>query len=113
MEQRITRYQTKCDHLQSSNDTLQRKLTQQLEDQEHIIALLNKKIEEQGEQCADLDDQLISLRHEKETERERLLNEISSIREDAQDRMDQLIAENTVLHGTLSSLEDFKTNKEK
>lgn len=107
------RYQTKCDHLQTSNDHLQRKLTQQLEDQEHIIALLNKKIQEQAEQFADLDDQLATLRHEKDTERERLLNEISTIREDAQDRLDQLIVENTVLHSTLNSLEEFKANKEK
>lgn len=74
---------------------------------------MKKKIQEQSEQCAELDDKLIALKHEKETERDRLMKEISSIREDAQDRLDQLIAENTVLHGTLDSLEEFKANKDK
>ncbi|XP_003385936.1 PREDICTED: cilia- and flagella-associated protein 157-like [Amphimedon queenslandica] len=113
LEERVARYQLKCDHLQTTNETLQKKLTQQLEDQEHIIALLNKKIQEQTEQFAELDDQLVALRHEKETERERLMSEISAIREEAQDRLDQLTAENTVLHATLDSLEEFKVNKEK
>lgn len=107
------RYQAKCDNLKSANEDLQKKLTQQLEDQEQIIALLKQKIKNLNEQCIDLEDQLDTVKAEKEAEREKLLNEISSIREDAQDRLDQLVAENTVLHGTLDSLEEFKLSKEK
>ena len=113
LEERVSRYQLKCDTLQSSSDSLQRKLTQQIEDQAHIITLLKKKIQEQSEQCAELDDQLIAVRHEKETEKERMMKEIASVREDAQERLDHLIAENTSLHATLDSLEEFKVNKER
>ena len=113
MEDRITRYQAKCDNLKSSNEDLQKKLTQQLEDQEQIIALLKQKITNLNEQCVDLDDHLETLKAEKEAEREKLLLEIASIREEAQERLDQLVAENTVLHGTLESLEEFKESKDK
>ena len=113
LEQRVARYQSRCDILSVSNEDLQKKLTQQLEDQEHIMALLKKKIQEQSEQCVELDEKLTVLKHEKEKEIEKLMKETALIREDAQDRLDQLVAENTVLHGTLDSLEEFRTNKDK
>jgi chromosome segregation ATPase len=113
LEERVGRYQEKCDKLESSTSNLQKKLTQKIEDQEHIIALLKSKIQEQSEQCAELDDQLTALKHEKDTITDRMTKEIAAIREDAQDRLDQLIAENTALQATLDSLEEFKINKEK
>lgn len=113
MEQRVARYQSRCDTLSVSNEDLQKKLTQQLEDQEHIMSLLKKKIQEQSEQCVELDEKLTVLKHEKEKEIDKLMKETALIREDAQDRLDQLVAENTVLHGTLDSLEEFRTNKDK
>lgn len=92
---------------------MEKELHQQLEDKEHIISLLKTKNMELTEQYMDLEEAVSNLKHEKETERDKLMREITTIREDTQDRLDQLIAENMVLQGTLGSLEEFKIKKEK
>ena len=61
LEQRLTRYQTKCDGLQLQNDELQKKLSQQLEDQEQMITFLKKKSQEQTEFFIDLEERLAAL----------------------------------------------------
>ena len=109
----MDRYQTKCDKLQAANDDLEKDLRQQLEDKEHIIMLLKKKNMELTEQYMDLEESMGNLKREKEQERDKLMREITAIKEDTQDRLDQLIAENMVLQGTLGSLEEFKAKKEK
>lgn len=88
-------------------------MTQQVEDQEHIISLLKKKMQEQTERCLELEDQLSVEKNERVREVDKLTKEMALVKEEAQDRLDQLVAENTVLHGTLDSLEEFKTNKER
>lgn len=113
MEQRVTRYQAKCDNLTITNEDLKKKLTQQVEDQEHIISLLKKKMQEQTERCLELEDQLSLEKNEHVREVDKLTKEMALVKEEAQDRLDQLVAENTVLHGTLDSLEEFKLNKER
>ena len=70
-------------------------------------------MQEQSEKCLELDDQLSVEKHERHNEVDKLSKEMALIKEEAQDRLDQLIAENTILHGTLESLEDFKINKER
>ena len=77
------------------------------------MALLKKKMQEQTEKCIELEENLTIEKHERQKEVEKLNKEMTLIREDAQDRLDQLVAENTVLHGTLDSLEEFKANKER
>ncbi len=109
----MARYQTKCDTLTVTNEDLNKKVAQQIEDQEHIIALLKKKMQELSEKCIDLDDQLTVEKHERLNEVDKLTKEMALIKEESQDRLDQLVAENTILHGTLESLEDFKLNKER
>lgn len=112
LEGRLVRYQAKCDKLQSSNEALEKQLQQQLEDQESIITLLKKKIQEQSSQQMELEEAIMVLREEKDAELEKLQLEIAAVREDAQDRLDQIASENTVLRATLDSLEEYRINKE-
>ena len=112
LEDRIQRYQAKCDKLQANNESLEKQLQQQLEDQESIVTLLKKKIQEQSGQVMELEEAIAALRDEKEVELEKLQKEIASVREDAQDRLDQMTSENTVLRATVSSLEEYRLNKE-
>ena len=111
LEGRLVRYQAKCDKLQASNDEMEKQLQQQLEDQESIMTLLKKKIQDQSSQYLELEDAMAALREEKEVELEKLQHEITSVREEAQDRYDMIAAENAMLRGTLESLEEYRKNK--
>lgn len=113
LEQRLARYQAKCDKLQLSNDQLEGKLSQQLEDQEQVITFLKRKSQEQTELNLDLEEKSMVLRQAKEKERERLEQQISQLKEDSQRALDQAAVENKVLQGQLESLENFRLNKEK
>ena len=62
------RYQAKCDRLQLSNDQLEGKLSQQLEDQEQMITFLKRKSQEQMELNLDLEEKSTVLRQAKENE---------------------------------------------
>ena len=68
LEERLARYQAKCDKLQFSNDELQKQLKQQLEDQEQMILFLKKKNQEQAEQYVDQEERLMALRQTKDAE---------------------------------------------
>ena len=111
LEGRLVRYQAKCDKLQANNDEMEKQLQQQLEDQESIMTLLKKKIQDQSTLYLELDEAMAALREEKEVELEKLQHEITAVREEAQDRFDQIVAENAVLRGTLESLEEYRKNK--
>ena len=65
---RSPRYQAKCDKLQLSNDQLEGKLSQQLEDQEQVITFLKRKSQEQTELNLDLEEKSMVLRQAKEKE---------------------------------------------
>ena len=112
LEERLSRYQVKCDRLQLENDDLQKKLKQQLEDQEQMIMFLKRKNHEQAQQFMDLEEKLFALKQAKEKERERLEALLTSLKEDSQRALDQAAMENKMLQAQLDALESFKQNKE-
>ena len=61
LEDRLSRYQGKCDTLQLQNDELQKQLRQQLEDQEQMITFLKKKGQDQTEAYIDLEEKLAAI----------------------------------------------------
>lgn len=113
LEERLGRYQVKCDHLQLQNDGLQLKLKQQLDDQEQMITFLKRKSQEQAEQYNDLEDRAQTVQKVKDSEKEKYEQQISQLKEDSQKSLDQLAVENKVLQGQLESLETFRVNREK
>ncbi len=113
LEDRLSRYQVKCDRLQLENDDLQKKLRQQLEDQEQMITFLKRKSHEQAQQFMDLEEKLFAVKQAKEKEREKLEAQLTALKEDSQRALDQAAMENKVLQAQLDSLETFRQNKEK
>ena len=109
----MTRYQTKCDTLTIKNEDLQKQLTQQVEDQEHIISLLKKRMQEQTEACLEMEEELNVEKHERQKDVDRLTKEISAVKEEAQERIDEVVAENTVLHSSIDGLDEFTREKER
>lgn len=113
MEERLSRYQVKSDRLQLENEDLQKKLEQQLEDQEQMITFLKRKNQEQAGQFMDLEEKLMALKQAKEREREKLEAQLTTLKEDSQRALDQAGMENKTLQAQLDSLETFRQNKEK
>lgn len=113
LEERLSRYQVKCDRLQLKNNDLEKKLRQQLEDQEQMITFLKRKNQEQALQFMDLEEKLLALKQAKEMEREKLEAQLTTLKEDSQRALDQAAMENKMLQAQLDSLENFKQNKEK
>lgn len=109
----MSRYQVKCDRLHIENEDLQKKLTQQLEDQEQMITFLKRKNQEQAGMCMDLEEKMLSLKQAKENEREKLEGQLTSLKEDSQRALDQAAMENKMLQAQLDSLESFRQNKQK
>ena len=113
LEERLSRYQVKCDRLQLKNDDLEKKLRQQLEDQEQMITFLKRKNHEQASQFLDLEERMQKLKQMKEMEREKLEAQLTTLKEDSQRALDQAAMENKMLQAQLDALENFKQNKEK
>lgn len=113
LESRLSRYQVKCDRLQLENNDLEKKLKQQLEDQEQMITFLKRKNHEQAQQFMDLEEKLFALKQAKEKEREKLEAQLTALKEDSQRALDQAAMENKMLQAQLDSLENFRLNKER
>lgn len=113
MEGRLGRYQVKCDHLKIHNDILQKKLEQQLEDQEQITSYLKRVNQEQTGLCMDLEEKLAFVQQAKETQQEKLEGQITQLKEDSQRSLDQAAVENKILQSQLESLDNFRQNKDK
>lgn len=113
LESRLSRYQVKCDKLQLQNEDLEKKLKQQLEDQEQMITFLKRKNHEQAQQFMDLEEKLFALKQAKEKEREKLEAQLTALKEDSQRALDQAAMDNKMLQAQLDSLESFRQNKER
>ncbi len=78
-----------------------------------MITFLKRKNQEQALKFMDLEDKLAALRQAKETEREKLEAQLTTLKEDSQRALDQAAMENKMLQAQLDALENFKQNKEK
>ena len=112
LEDRLSKYQIKCDKLQLSNEELQKQLKQQLEDQEQMTTFLKKKSQQQTEHQLELEEELSTLKQAKEAEKEHYEQQITQLKDESQRALDQMAVESKVLQGQLKSLETFRLHKD-
>jgi len=112
LEQKLARYQTKCDELEIANREVDSKFDQQASDKKEIISFLNKQLEQRADEIADLQERILGLQHAKDTEKDRYELQLTSLRAETQEMKDQLTSEIMVLGGKLASLEEFRVQKE-
>lgn len=112
LEDRLVRYQKKCDELEIGNQGFKSQYEQQVNDKKEIVSFLKKQLEQRGEELADLQDRLIGLQQAKDTEKDQYEVQLATIRTEMQEVKDQLTSENMVLGGKLASLEEFKVQRE-
>jgi len=112
LENKLSRYQQKCDELEISNKEVDSKFDQQATDKKEIISFLKKQLEQRADEIADLQERLIGLQHAKDTEKDKYELQLTTLRTEMQEMKDQLTSENMVLGGKLASLEEFRVQKE-
>lgn len=112
LENRLARYQKKCDELEVSNGQFHDKFDQMATDKKEIVAFWKKQVEQRTDDIADLNDRLIGLQQAKDAEKEQYEGELQKLRNEFQETKDQLTSENMILNGKLASLEEFKVQKE-
>ena len=113
LEERLGRYQAKCDILQLKNDDLQKKLEQQIEERDALIDFLKCKNKQQADEFEILENKMSALQQAMDDQREKLEAHITQLKEDSQHALDQAAMENKVLQAQLESLDHFRQNKEK
>ncbi|PIK45115.1 hypothetical protein BSL78_18004, partial [Apostichopus japonicus] len=112
LEQRLARYQRKCDELEVANGEFKDKYDQMTTDKKEIVSFLKKQLEQRQDEIADLNDRLVGLQQAKDTEKDAYEQQLAQLRTEFQETKDQLTSENMILSGKLASLEEFKVQKE-
>ncbi|XP_076436256.1 cilia- and flagella-associated protein 157-like [Babylonia areolata] len=112
LENRLTRYQKKCDELEVANGQFNDKFTQMETDKREVVAFWKRQVESKTDEIADLNDRYIGLQQTRDNEREQYELQIQQQRNEYQEMKDQLTSENMILGGKLASLEEFKVQKE-
>lgn len=112
LEERLARYQKKCDELELANQDYRSQFEQQTTDKKEIVSFLKKQLEQRADEIADLQDRLIGLQQAKDSEKDQYEVQLATLRTEMQEIKDQLTSENMVLGGKLASLEEFRVQKE-
>jgi len=112
LENRLTRYQKKCDELTVKNGQFREQYDQMSTDKKEIVSFLKQSLEQRGDEIADLNDRLIGLQQARDSEKEQYETTMQQLRTEFQETKDQLTSENMILGGKLASLEEFKVQKD-
>lgn len=112
LEERLSRYQKKCDQLELANQDYKSQYEQQTVDKKEIVVFLKKQLEQRADENADFQDRLIGLQQAKDAEKDHYEVQLATLRTEMQETKDQLTSENMVLGGKLASLEEFRVQKE-
>jgi len=112
LEERLVRYQKKCDELEVANAQFHDKYDQMATDKKEIVAFWKKQVEQKTDEIADLNDRHIGLQQTRDNEREDFKRQLQEQRSEYQDMKDNLTSDNMILGGKLAALEEFKVQKE-
>ncbi|OWF54650.1 cilia- and flagella-associated protein 157-like [Mizuhopecten yessoensis] len=112
LENRLARYQKKCDELEVSQGAFKDQFDQMARDKNDIVSFWKRQVDLKTDENADLQEQLIGLQQTREQEKEQANATIQQLRQEFQETKDQLTSDNMILGGKLASLEEFKVQKE-
>jgi len=112
LEEKISRYQERCDELKIKADRHEQAYDQIEKDKREIVSFLKKTLEQRQDEIADLQERMTALQQAKDQEKETFETQITQLKREFQEMRDQLTGENIFLSGKLAALEEFKTKKE-
>lgn len=112
LEEKITRYQEKCDTLDLRNKEMEEFIERQAQDKKDIVSFLEKQLEEKSAELALAQENIQLLEKQSIIDREKHEKDLLDLKENMQDFKDQLLSENMILNGKLTALDDFRAQKD-
>ncbi|GAB1286246.1 Cilia- and flagella-associated protein 157 [Apodemus speciosus] len=112
LEDRLARYQRKWDELAVQEKLFRQEFEQLANNKKEIVAFLKRTLNQRVDEITDLNEQLQSLQVAKEMEKDAFEAQLAQVRHEFQETKDQLTTENIALGVKLSSLEEFRLQKE-
>lgn len=112
LEDRLARYQRKWDELAVREKLFHQEFEQLANNKKEIVAFLKRTLNQKVDEITDLNDQLQSLEVAKDMEKDAFEAQLAQVRHEFQEIKDQLTTENIALGIKLSSLEEFRLQKE-
>ncbi|XP_051022150.1 cilia- and flagella-associated protein 157 [Acomys russatus] len=112
LEDRLARYQRKWDELAVQEKLFRQEFEQLATNKKEIVAFLKRTLNQRVDEITDLNDQLQNLQMAKEMEKDAFEAQLAQVRHEFQETKDQLTTENIALAGKLTSLEEFRLQKE-
>ncbi|KAI7812454.1 hypothetical protein IRJ41_002077 [Triplophysa rosa] len=113
LEERLERYQHKCDELEVQAKDLHVEIDTVEKEKKDIVLYLKRRVAKKEDQVADLKETLSKHQQDQEAERGSFELQLSLLRLELQEHKDKFTYENMALAGKLASLEEFSVQKEK
>ncbi|XP_044051952.1 cilia- and flagella-associated protein 157-like isoform X2 [Siniperca chuatsi] len=112
LNEQLERYQLKCDQLERQKKDLNSQYSALEKEKKDIVEYLKRSLLEKEDEVDELKERLESQRQAADKERDALQLQHSRLRQELQDRIEKLTAENMTLAARLASLEEFQKQKE-
>lgn len=112
LEEKLKRYQTKSDELEILCKNYEGKFTKEIGDKRDIVGNLQNELTRKTFELNDLNDRLIGLQQAKDAEKETFEKQLADLRREHQEMKDSLTNQINSLTAKLTSLEEFKAQKE-
>ncbi|XP_070759876.1 cilia- and flagella-associated protein 157-like [Enoplosus armatus] len=112
LNEQLERYQLKCDQLERQKKDLNSQYSALEKEKKDIVEYLTRSVLEKEDKVDELTERLESQRQAADKDRDALQLQHRQLRQELQDRIKELTAENTTLAARLASLEEFQKQKE-
>ncbi|XP_056601098.1 cilia- and flagella-associated protein 157 [Triplophysa dalaica] len=112
LEERLERYQHKCDELEIQAKDLQLKIDTVEKEKKDIVLYLKRRVAKKEDEANDLIETLSKHQQDQDAERDSFELKLSLLRLELQENKDKFTYENMALAGKLASLEEFSLQKE-
>ncbi|KAG5840943.1 hypothetical protein ANANG_G00194260 [Anguilla anguilla] len=112
LESQVKKYKQKCDELEVKQKDFSYQYSNLEKEKKDIVLYLKQTLTQKKDEVLDLSEQLLGLQKAKEAEKASLEKQLAQLRQDFQEKKDQLTSENMVLVGKLASLDEFRMQKE-
>ncbi|KAJ8401559.1 hypothetical protein AAFF_G00378760 [Aldrovandia affinis] len=106
------RYKQKYDKLEVQQKDFSYQYSSLEREKQDIVLYLKQTLTQKEDELSDLSEQLLGLQQAKEAEKQSFQKQLAQLRQDAEEKKDQLTSENMGLVGKLSALEEFRMQKE-
>ena len=112
LEEKLARYQQKCDELTQQNDDYLKKYHAEELEKKDITDFLRRQCEEKTDEVVRLHEDILTMQIEGDKDKMDYQNRYSTLKEETTEQIDRLRAESALLNGSLASLQDFKVRKD-